>query len=557
MRISCAAAVIALASNWNAAAQDRDQLRGQVPEDAVTGELLRLQQRENARRGSQPAAGAAPSAPQYQPASAGAIPDEVEGADATSAGSIFSDDDAEAGFLRTPPASGRTPSTAIRRASQTSATGRPTGQSAPSMATEEEEEPDTTSGIEPVARLEREGRLEMDEAPERVGAIEGLDRVAEDNPYAPLGLRLGSFNVYTSLEQGLTWTSNVNSSPDPEAALQSETTLRLRALSDWAEHSASLEAYGVLRESLDGPEVDDNEAGLNGALQLDLSDELRALGTVRYLMRPESASSPVVIEDAVSRPLRQTFETTAGIEKDIGKLRLAATGGLLYDAYGDADLANGEVLSQDERNSLLGTVTLRTGYEISPAVTPFVEVEAGRREYDTPVDTAGFERSATRLGARAGLALDLGEKLRGEVAAGWLQETPDDDRLETISSPTLDANLIWSPHRGTNVLLYGSTTVEGTTTPGETGSLLYTATLGVDREIRANLTGNALLGAQWRDYVGSDGRELTLMAEAGLTWWLNRNVGISGRARHEQVESNLEGRDTTTDSVFLGLRLQH
>ena len=104
--------------------------------------------------------------------------------------------------------------------------------------------------------------------------------------------------------------------------------------------------------------------------------------------------------------------------------------------------------------------------------------------------------------------------------------------------------------------LFASTTVETTNTPDESGSLLYTGQLSVDRQIRANLTGRALLGAAWRDYVGSDGRELALTAEASLTWWLNRYMGVTGRARHEEVQSNLEGADTTTDSVFLGIKLQ-
>jgi hypothetical protein len=65
-----------------------------------------------------------------------------------------------------------------------------------------------------------------------------------------------------------------------------------------------------------------------------------------------------------------------------------------------------------------------------------------------------------------------------------------------------------------------------------------------------------VLGAAWRDYVGTDGHDLILNAEAGLTWWLSRYAGLTGRVRHEQVESNLPDRDSKTNSVFLGLKLQ-
>src|SRR5690606_31606415 len=127
--------------------------------------------------------------------------------------------------------------------------------------------------------------------------------------------------------------------------------------------------------------------------------------------------------------------------------------------------------------------------------------------------------SATRLGASAGVELDMGEKLAGEFSAGWLREAIDDDRLEPVSGATVNADLRWSPERGTTIGLSGTTIVEGTTNSGESGSLLYSGRLSLERQIRSNLTGAAILGADWRRYVGSDAHDRTLSAEASLTWW--------------------------------------
>ena len=157
---------------------------------------------------------------------------------------------------------------------------------------------------------------------------------------------------------------------------------------------------------------------------------------------------------------------------------------------------------------------------------------------------------------RAGLAFDRGEKLSGEIAAGWIREDFDDSRLEPLSTPTISADILWSPMRGTDVRLTGATILEGTTTPGESGSVLYATNLEIEREIRANLTGAAELGVAWRDYSGSDGQETIFDAEASLTWWLNRYAGIVGRVSHETVTSNLPDRESETNSIFLGLKLQ-
>ena len=567
-------AALTLATAFPALAQDRDLLRGEVPESAINDELLRRQGISDQSTGSTTRA-AAPA-----PGSSTADPSETsddaaagDNAQGTSEGeqSLFPVEPKESpeAFDEAPPA-GHGPATSASQQRSKAAKNRivPTklkpakkdaGKelSEPSERSRKTSQDDTTpKGIKPVGTVDSETDLTVDQRAQRAQPIEGLERPEDETPYAPLGLRLGSFNIYSTLEQGMRWTSNINSSPKAQSALQSETTLRMRAESDWSRHSATMEAYGVLREALDGPNIDDNEAGFNGELRLDITDEFRALASLNYQMRPEDASSPVIIEDAVSRPLRQTLAGSAGLERDVGKLRFGVSGELVDNRYGDADLANGMTLSQKDRDSLLATATLRAGFEISPSLTPFVAIEMGRREYELEVDAAGYRRSSDRTAARLGMQIDTGEKLRGEIAIGWLREKTDDPRLDEISTPTIDATVNWSPQRGTDVTLLGTTSIETTNASDQSGSVLYSGGVRIDRQIRANLTGNVLLGAAWRDYVGTNGHDLTLSAEAGFTWWMNRNVGISGRARHEQVESNLPGRDTKTDSVFLGVKLQ-
>lgn len=257
-----------------------------------------------------------------------------------------------------------------------------------------------------------------------------------------------------------------------------------------------------------------------------------------------------------SQPTQHNLDGSLGLAKDIGKLRLGVTGKVDREWYGDAELTDGQTLSLDDRNSTLASVALRTGYEISPALRPFVEVEYGRRFRDEEIDEAGFKRTSNTYAARAGIEMDRGEKLTGELSAGILRESFDDDRLQSITGPSVNANLRWSPERGTTIGLTGSTSVDSTTTEGESGSLLYVGRLTLEREIRANLTANAALGLDLRDYSGTSDNDLTYLVEAGATWWLNRYAGITGRGKYEMLKSDLPGRDYDAASVFLGLRVQ-
>ena len=553
------------------------ELRGEVSESAILSDQQRkARQLALATQGQQQSANTAQDdAPPrtYLPASAGAVPDDT-GTDAAT-GSIFDPPQATddtATDNPTPPKPRRRPSSAGQNAADQdrTKTGTKTADKSKKKKaatattdTTQAATDDTDSATTDQEAANRRAltvdsadRQKLDPGAERTAAIEGQNKKAEDDPFAPTGVKWGSFVIRPSIEQGLTATTNGDSSSAGTSALLSETALRFTSVSDWRENSATIDGYGLFRETVSGYRVHDAQGRIEGQLNVDLDNELRAIAKLGYEAVPETASSPNAIAGVSTQPLRQTIDGSLGVEKAVGKMQYTLTGAVSHDFYGDAELSDGTTLSQKDQDNTLYTATLRTGYEISPALTPFTEIEVGRRAYDQRIDNEGFERSSTRLGARAGLQLDMGEKLSGEFSAGWLREAIDDKSLEAISGATVNADLKWSPERGTTIGLTGKTTVETTTTAGESGDILYSGRLTAERQIRANLTANAALGLDWRDYVGIDGHDRILSAETGLTWWLNRYAGLTSRVRTEKLTSNLPGRDYTANSIYLGLKVQ-
>ncbi|WP_367718078.1 outer membrane beta-barrel protein [Nitratireductor sp. GISD-1A_MAKvit] len=515
-----------------ASAQDTLGLRGLVSEEDITGSVERESGADDTAVAVAEAEAGLP-VPRYEPVTQrGSETDQAESSGASRASS-------------------RSPSTAVARERAREMRNSPSSPDEPGAS-----DGLTTGGIqeeEPGDLFDRSERAAA--LNPRTGAVEGDFQTSDEKTHAPVGLRFGTFIVSPTLEQGMTWTSNASSSAGGGEAMISESTLRLNATSDWARHAATLEAYGTWRKSVSGEETDDLEGGVDGALRLDLSDDYTALASLGYSISPEAASSPVIIANVADRPVRHAIDGSLGLSKDLGRLRLSATGSVSRQHYGDATLVNGSTLSQEERNSTLATLRLRTGYAISPALTPFIEGEIGRRFYDEKQDSAGYERSANRLAARAGLMVDIEEKLSGEVSVGWIAEDIDDDLLDAVSGLALAASLNWSPQRGTNVRLDGSTSIEGTTDAGDSGSILYAGTLRLERQVRANLTAEAAIGLSWRDYMSGE-HDLTMNGEAGMTWWLNRTLGLTGRTRYEKRTSSRPDREYDATSVFLGIRMQ-
>ncbi|MER8462935.1 outer membrane beta-barrel protein [Mesorhizobium sp. M1396] len=555
------------------------ELRGEVSESAILSDQQRkARQLALAAQGQAPTNAAQDNAPArtYLPASAGAVPDETDTGDATATGSVFdppaATDDTSADTAA-PPKPRRRSSTAGQNAAdqardkaadKSKKKKKPTAAATDITASTTASTTDASdsAGIDEetanrrALTIDSADKQKLDPGAERTNAIEGQKKKPEDDPFAAIGVKWGSFVIRPTIEQGLTATSNGDSSNAGKSALLSETALRFSAASDWRENSATIDGYGLFRETVSGYPVHNEQGRIEGQLNVDLDNELRAIAKLGYEAVPESASSPDAIAGVSKQPLRQTVDGSLAVEKHVGKMQYTLTGALSHDFYGDAKLSNGTSLSQKDQDSTLYTATLRTGYEISPALTPFTEIEVGRRAYDQRIDNEGFERSSTRLGARAGLALDMGEKLSGEFSAGWLREAIDDKDLDAISGATINADLKWSPERGTTIGLTGRTTVEPTTTANESGDILYSGRLTAERRIRANLTGNAALGLDWRDYVGIDGHDRILSAEAGMTLWLNRYAGLTTRVRTEKLTSNLPGRDYTANSIFLGVKVQ-
>ena len=484
--------------------------------------------------------------PSYRPVSLGAVPEEpVDGE------SLFPfEADADQAAVSDMPR--RTATTRQERADAQAARTGPAVAAAP---TEPIEEP-VSGRAQPVEALDEEANRRVEAENTRLDAIETGTIEPEESPYAPLGLRLGTFDATVTLDQGILWSSNINSTTQGGEAFVSQSELRLRAVSDWSSHSAEINALGVFQKSVSGEDYEETELGIDGALTYEIGRDTTVRATASYRIAPEAASSPVVLPATASDPMNHQMSASLGAEHGFGRAVVGLTGRIDREIYSDADLSGGGTLSQEDRNYTLSTLALRAGYEVSPALTPFVEGEIGRRGFDLEQDFAGYRRSADRYAVKAGVEIDLREKMSGELSVGWLRESFDDDRLVPVSALLLDGALSWSPMRGTTVRLSGGTTVEGSTTAADSGSVLYSTRLEVVREVRPDLTLGAIGGIAFRDYVNSSATETTLSAEVNATWWMNRFAGINGRLRHEQFDSTLPNRDYYESSVYLGLKLQ-
>ncbi|NVD41575.1 outer membrane beta-barrel protein [Ensifer sp. HO-A22] len=390
----------------------------------------------------------------------------------------------------------------------------------------------------------------------REPTLDGLRTRIDPDDDRAVGVRIGTFTLRPEIGETLNheWRKDGDTKQNRGYL---ETGIRGTLTSDWSRHALTVTGAGVIQNNISGEGEEEPRADIDAELRLDLWDETIARLRAGYSFYREDADDPNAISNAKTQSGVNTYRLGAAIERDFGLIRGSVGLDLERQTYGNVELENGTTLSVEDRNRNSGTLTARVGYEMSPALIPFIEAAVGRSTYDLRQDTLGFERSYQSYATRGGLEVDLGEKLNGEIALGYETYRFEDDRLSDVSGLSVDGRLNWSPQRGTDVLFGLSTGLDPSTTAGVSGSIDYTLINIITHEMRSDLVARLSNTLTIRKYP-SDSRssdETTWRTGAGLTWDMNRYLALTGDVSYERTTPDVgDATDITRVGVGLVLR---
>lgn len=367
------------------------------------------------------------------------------------------------------------------------------------------------------------------------------------------GVRLGTMVLRPSISEKLEHERS-NTGGERTTRTFSETGLKGSLTSDWSRHELTISGEGYWQKNLAGDGATDPRASVNADLRLDLADDTVARIKGGYAFSREDSNDPNAVSGASVQSGVHQYSGGLSVEHDFGRLRGTIAADVTRWQYSDAELSDGSSLALDDRNRLSGELRGRVGYEISPALTPFIEVAIGRITYDEERDSAGYARSADTYGAKAGVAVDFGDKLKGELGLGYERQRFEDARLDDLSAVTVDGNVTWSPRQGSDVDLGLSTTIDPSTTAGLNGSVIYALNSAVKHELRSNLALRLSNSVKWTKYPDgtSSTDSLTYKTGAGLSWSINRYLELTTDIEYERTERDgSSGNDVLTTSIGL------
>lgn len=380
----------------------------------------------------------------------------------------------------------------------------------------------------------------------------------DDKPFDPVGVEVGDLKLTPYVEESLGWASNPASTAGAQKGSAFETTEGgLSLQSEWSRS----DLHGMLKagytDYFDAPA--DNAPAASGTLdgRLDVTRDLSFDAEGRFNVVAQTLASLGLATAAASQhPLVETFGATLGGAQKFGDLTLALHGTLDHTSYEDATLSNGAVdrLSTDDFSDL--GLRARATYQMSPAISPFVELGFDARRYDDGVDYEGYARNSNGAVARAGAELAFTQQLTGEASLGYGARAYEDPRLPDMRSPLIDASLIWTATPLTTVTAKAQTALADSVTAGASGSVQRSYTIDVAHALTRAFTLGASAGYTDDDYVGVALRDSTTNLGVRAEYHVSRDVVLKASATRQQYESSAPNSNYIADVFLLGLRVQ-
>ena len=395
--------------------------------------------------------------------------------------------------------------------------------------------------------------IEVDPATDRRPA-----RFAELDPYAPTGIRLGSFVLFPEAEIGIAAFDNVLRTPTGQRSdVALETSPSARLVSTWGVHALELGARGNLSFHDELPSEDDRAWAIDARGRLDVTRRTNIEASLTHDVAQETRGTINSRATQSGRSDVTTDRATAAINHRFNRLRLQLRGAAAERDYSPEIASDGTTISNDDRDSRQHELALRATWEFKPQLSVFAEAGTDARDFRVASFSDGIRRDSNGERYRAGISFgNAGEIIRGEAAVGYLEQRFEYGNLPSVSGVILDANLGWRITGLTSLLVTAQTDLGESTVSGAGGTLVRSFGAEVRHAFRRNIVGSAGVRLAHAKYAGIDLAEQDVTTSLGVDYFLSREVSLFGRYAHIDYTSSSPNSDYGADEVRFGVRVR-
>ena len=381
------------------------------------------------------------------------------------------------------------------------------------------------------------------------------------DPFAPVGVRVGTLRLLPFVETSTGYESNPN---QVTTGVKPSSVLRVDGGLDIASDLNNNSISGSLRggysdfPSNTNANRPDFSGVVDGRLDVTRNDQINA--EARLTVATQTPGSPLLAVPTsvyiTGRPTIIADGATLGATHTFSRLALSLRGTVDRVQYGDATQSDGSIVrySQDNYNDY--GVVGRASYELTPAIIPFVEVGYDTRVRDNAVDLSGYYRDSVGVVARAGSSFEFTRLLTGTASAGYADRDYVDPRLPNLRGPTADGSLVYKATPLTTITATAVTTLAETTLAGASGAISRNLSLQIDHVFFRHFVLSGIATYQPNEYEGVSVHEAFTQFTLKGTYNFSREISLIGSASRQSLSSSLAGSSFKDEIFLLGVRLQ-
>lgn len=263
-----------------------------------------------------------------------------------------------------------------------------------------------------------------------------------------------------------------------------------------------------------------------GEYKLDALTTLAGRGTLRASQ--DKPDGPDYASNVAAAPIVISGDGEVSAARDLGAFNLAVRGRAAREVYGETTYDDDSTTDNAFQNTTGYGAGARLGYELTPGLVAFVDVEADYLAYDVPSPSLLVKLDNVTYAGRGGLSARFSETLELEGSLGLGYTDLGDGTLSDFSAVLYDAKATFRPDETLTLTGAFTTTIsQPGTTSGATAKLTYAATGQVEYLVNPWLKLRA--DAQWSEahYQGIDSDEYKWGFGAGADYLLNEHTDLT------------------------------
>jgi hypothetical protein len=389
------------------------------------------------------------------------------------------------------------------------------------------------------------------------GADRLTERLFRNEPYDPIGYRLGSFVYFPEMEIVGVATNNVlRSSLIESDDTYIELNTNSRLVSNWNRHALEFRSRGTLSYHDEFRSEDDKSWELEALGRLDIAKRTNVQGSVSHEVRQEGRGA-IDAASSGDRPDVTTDEARLALNHRFNRLSIQLRGAATDVEFSPVTTL-GIVTPNTDRNSTITTEAVRARWELKPSFSVFTEVELDQRSFEAAPAGDRILRDSDGVYSRTGL--DFGstsQTLRGEVSLGVGRQAPDNKRLSETTAFLVDGNLAWRLSDLTSILLTAQTDIFDTTSTNSAFATSHQGGIELRHKFREYLIGSAGFTYTARSFQDLPIEENEGRTTIGLEYFANRDIILFGRYQHISFDSTELNGSYDADDIRVGVRVRH